>query len=429
MNQRFIFFAALFLFTLVGCRKDGDVGLSLISDDLSTNYIDTFTLDFSTVREDSVRTKNNARHLLGELNDPEFGKTSAFFTTQIVPATALTPNFTNLQIDSAFLSFPFTGYFGDTNSVVEIKVYELNQKLSSDSNYSQFTRVGYHNASVGQGTFQGIQPTVNRMYREPNGSGGDTTLQRGPMLRIPIDSIFAKRLLTSNKTATAADFVDYCYGLRVEAKVTNSDGLIIYLGPALSLSGLNIYYHDNGLFKRYDFNVASTCVWQNSFDYQFSGSNADISSKQKPYISDKIYVEGMAGYKTRIQLPYLRNLLDKNDLVIQKAVFEFPVHNSQSTNSEKIPTRLSILSVDDQLRNNLIPDQFASYFDGNWNETKKVYSLNVTQYLQDILYKNTDNGFYLISYRGNMDGTRLLLNSNNSTNPPKLKVIFTKINK
>jgi hypothetical protein len=413
--------------TLFSCRKDGDVGLSLIGDDLTTQLVDTFPLNFSIQREDTLQIRNTGRHLLGVLNDPQFGRTSAQFCTQLIPSTALTPNFSNLKIDSALLSFPFLGYFGDTNSVIQVTVKVLGKRIYSDSVYSQFSDFSTQINRVGGGTFRNIQPSVSKQYREPTGSGGDTLVTRNAMLRIPIDTNLAKSLLLSNKTSSSADFLNYFNGFSVEAKLISGNGLVMYLAPALSLSGLNIYYHDAGSFKRYDFNVNSSCAWKNTFDYQYGNSEAQRAMISGQVVQDKLFVEGMAGFKTKVTISNLRSILTNKDIVIQKAFFEFPVHSSQTKITNQITPRIGMVAVDSNGKSSPVPDQFFDYFGGQFNSIKNTYEVNLTQYFQKLVYQSNDYGFYILSSNGIQDGTRVVLNSNKAFVSPKLTIIYTKI--
>jgi len=422
-----LFFPLLGILFLFSCRKDGDVGLSLIGNELTTQKVDTFPLNFSIVREDTLQIKNTGRHLLGVLNDPQFGMTSARFCTQVIPSTALTPNFSNLKIDSAFLSFPYLGHFGDSNSVLEVTVKILGERIYSDSVYSQFSNFKTQIKRVGGGTFRGFQPSVLKQYREPTGSGGDTLVSRNAMLRIPIDTLLVRSLLLSNKTSTSADFLQYFPGFSIEAKLVSGNGVVLYLAPALSLSGLNIYYHDAGLFKRYDFNVNSSCAWKTTFKYQYQNSEAQIAKNAGQVNQDKLFVEGMAGFKTKVSISNLRSILSNKDIVIQKAVFEFPVHSSQNLSNFRITPKIGIVAIDSNGKPTPVSDQFFDYFGGQYNATRNCYELNLTQYFQKLVYQSKDYGFYILSSNGIQDGTRVVLNSNRSLIPPKLSIIYTKI--
>ena len=142
---------------------------------------------------------------------------------------------------------------------------------------------------------------------------------------------------------------------------------------------------------------------------------------------DKLFVEGMAGFKTKMTVSNLRSILTNKDIVIQKATFEFPVHPTQIKTSNQVTPRIGIVTIDSNGKSNPIPDQFFDYFGGQYNSTKNVYELNLTQYFQKLVYQSNDYGFYILSSNGIQDGTRVVLNSNKSINPPKLTIIYTKI--
>ena len=86
-----------------------------------------------------------------------------------------------------------------------------------------------------------------------------------------------------------------------------------------------------------------------------------------------------------------------------------------------------IVAIDSNGKSNPIPDQFFDYFGGQFNSTKNVYELNLTQYFQKLIYQSNDYGFYILSSNGIQDGTRVVLNSKKSIKPPKLTIIYTKI--
>jgi hypothetical protein len=142
---------------------------------------------------------------------------------------------------------------------------------------------------------------------------------------------------------------------------------------------------------------------------------------------DKLFVEGMAGFKTKVSISNLRSILSNKDIVIQKAIFEFPVHPSQNQSNFRITPKIGIVAIDTNGKPSPVPDQFFDYFGGQYNATKNCYELNLTQYFQKLVYQSKDYGFYILSSNGIQDGTRVVLNSNRSLNPPKLSIIYTKI--
>jgi hypothetical protein len=86
-----------------------------------------------------------------------------------------------------------------------------------------------------------------------------------------------------------------------------------------------------------------------------------------------------------------------------------------------------MVAVDSNGKPSPVPDQFFDYFGGQFNSSKSVYEINLTQYFQKLIYQSNDYGFYILSSNGIQDGTRVVLNSNKTLTPPKLTIIYTKI--
>src|SRR5687768_4847889 len=146
-NKPIFFFKGLFLFLgfsliFLSCKNGDGIGLELQdpSEAINTTRTDTFTLVTTTVREDSLRTENLSYNLLGDMNDPLFGKTSAMvFTEPRIAVEGTGFNYgPNPQVDSVVLSFRYTGpqnYYGNLNTTQTFKVYQLNQRITAGEDY------------------------------------------------------------------------------------------------------------------------------------------------------------------------------------------------------------------------------------------------------------------------------------------------------
>jgi len=131
---RIIFGTALFfLIVLVSsCNKEEIFaeGLNPGSEGLEILFLDTFTLNTSTVREDKIKTSNKAIAVLGNLNDPVFGFSRAALITQI---RMQTENYdlgtiSEIVVDSTVLSLNISNYYGSLTSS-NYNVYEILENL------------------------------------------------------------------------------------------------------------------------------------------------------------------------------------------------------------------------------------------------------------------------------------------------------------
>lgn len=424
--------ATLLLFA--ACRKDGGVGLSLLNDGLQTGMVDSFTVLSEQVTEDTIKTKNPQRILIGQRNDVAFGDIQAGFCAQFVPTTNTSSITGAVSIDSSVITFPFAGYAGDTSASITFEVFELDTELHADSVYTnKFSpKIG---AKIGGITYSnGCKPSTYISIKEPTATGGDSTVSRIAQVRITIDAAVARRLLLSGKNTSATDFLAYFKGVYVRATVNSSNGgAIYYLSPASSLSTMTIFFHEGTNFKKYEYLHTSTSTWVNVFKYDQSSSLASLQmGPRNPQIT-KLYVEGMGGFKGKFTFPYIRNLLaEKKDLAINRAELILPLDPSNNPNSGFYAPRLGLLAADSNGKNDILSDFFSSLgiFNGYYDKTKNAYVMNITQYMQDLVYSDKDYGVLVQAYYGGIDGFRTIISTDTSglrLNNPKLRIIFTKI--
>ena len=132
-----LFFGCL-LTVLWGCTKpQTDIGLGLRppTDSLQVRVIDTTTVVFQTVREDSLETDELSTGLLGQVHLPGFSQVTAGLVTQLrLSATDI--NFgVNPVADSMFLQLRYTGDTYGQLLPQHLSVQPLSDSLSLDSAY------------------------------------------------------------------------------------------------------------------------------------------------------------------------------------------------------------------------------------------------------------------------------------------------------
>ena len=101
---------------LVSCRKpEDDLGLGAqpSEDLLNVNVIDSVTMITYSIKEDSLRTDELSRNLIGSYVDPEFGKleTASYFQLR-TSAQSLTFTPDSIVVDSVVLSLVYDSYYG-----------------------------------------------------------------------------------------------------------------------------------------------------------------------------------------------------------------------------------------------------------------------------------------------------------------------------
>jgi hypothetical protein len=126
---------------LAACSKSTIVGSEILSDDfVDVAFTDTTTIKLLNIKADSTRVypPGNSIFLLGDIEDPVFGKTSTEVYTQIRKLFDI-PDMENAVLDSVVLSVSVnsSGFWGDSLAIQEIEVYELGESIVDyDSIYS-----------------------------------------------------------------------------------------------------------------------------------------------------------------------------------------------------------------------------------------------------------------------------------------------------
>lgn len=121
-------FLILFLFAgLSACvDENADLGRTLVSSSFYNVYVDTCTVDISTVLEDSIVTRGDSICQIGHYRDGTWGEVTAAYYAEYSTAS-FTPNENySYTLDSLVLVMRHSGhYWGDTLTTPLIHIYRL----------------------------------------------------------------------------------------------------------------------------------------------------------------------------------------------------------------------------------------------------------------------------------------------------------------
>ena len=328
-KNEYVKLLALFFITIIflsACKKkDTTVGKDTIDPNeiLGGITVDTFNLETYTIEEDSIITDNGPNGLLGSYNDPEFGEFNASVYTQLRLAN-VNPNFgtvSNIVMDSMVLALEYAGYYGDL-SPQTFEVYELNEDLFIDSTYYSFTTKAIKSqnlVSFGKGT---ITPAPN----QGTILAGDTVEAQ---LRIHLDTNFDKTLITEASSggttfASNENFLTYFKGLHIK---TNNGAQAAGVGAALYVklndpaSKLTMYFHQEGVFKSYDFLLNASCA---DFTHVSINSSSNVTSvvQNNELGKNEFYAQAFK-HRAIVKIPGLANL--PKNTVIHRAELTLPI--------------------------------------------------------------------------------------------------------
>jgi len=225
----------LFLIFLgfLSCKKEhSDIGTNLQNQDqLTLHYTDTTGIRSTIVKEVSVTTDERSKVLLGSYVDDIFDSSQASFATQFRLSSYDVDFGTNPVIDSVVLYLDYVGFYGDTTTQQEIKVFQMAQDIFRDSTY-----YSNEDMSVLADLSSPLAPQTITSF-SPNASGS---------LNIRLDNSFGTSLIADSGYYTNNDtFLTQYKGLYITSTPVTTNGAIIYFDPVSENTKMTLYYHND----------------------------------------------------------------------------------------------------------------------------------------------------------------------------------------
>ncbi len=386
-------------------RPEQDLGLSLQpeGDLLNVFQTDTVTLFAFTEVEDSLQTDELSQSLLGNTVDPVTGRIMTSFYTQVRLAAPDIDFGANPECDSIVLSLKYTGQAQGLLTPQHFGVYEISDALDQAATYTSNQDFALTGANLVDFSKQplSIEPLKRLVV------GGDSV---NPQLRIPLQLAFGNRLLTAGSTvySTNADWLEYFKGLYVYS--LSVDGAVFNVDLVDVESRMRLYYHNDTDTLFYDYNINSLCARSNRFAHSFGNDAAGISSENPLDGSSRLFVQGAAALKARIDLPYI-DAFSAERRVINKAELIVPLADALESRNTPIP-QLFVLTENEDGQSVGLPGQLSTTIEigGSFNVQTNQYRFNITRWFQDYLNGNqTVKRLYLVSGSAGISALRSVL--------------------
>ena len=392
----------LSLFTFAACENP-DISLDLEGETtLGTAYTDTITVKASTVLlNDSILGFKRGNLLTGQATDAAnfFGTVKATAFSEVALGTGSFTDPATAVIDSMVLSLDYDEYYGDTTQQLTVRVHRLTAAFQEDQIYFANRDIPYEAAPLGSRTFK---PRPKASVKSFNADS--SAIVRLPIpLRIRLDNSLANQLLTQRETVLAnqAALVGFLPGF---ALTTNEDAkAILGFNPDADSTYIRIYYRSGD--KKYSYNLFLSGGNNRLNQVQASRANTALAVLQKAGDSipasatnNRIYLQESTGLKGKISFPYIKTLKEKlNGAYINRAELILPVAATDGGNVSPYlylyETNKSnkILRYNNQARalssdGALYPSGYSSPAAAVYSPTAKAYVLNVTSYVQALIY-------------------------------------------
>lgn len=421
------FFLILGIVGLLLCCDDNqdslNAGGTFTSSTARVIKLDTFQVNLSTFKIDSLNSSDSDRLLIGQYVDPYFGtvKSSTYF--ELRPSTYYITD--EAVLDSVVLILGYDHYFyNDTLQSSTLNVHKLLEKLNpEDDAFYNTTEVEYEPTPLVQYTYS-PRPTLKDSLH----------------ITLPLDfgiSIFNQ--IRDGNINEYEDLRQVFKGFTIQPGALDNSSVIGF-SRASSDTYLRFFYSTSGEVEddpeTYDLIIQNeTTTAFNNISSENPGSFLDLLTDQEIDIGssqtgNKSYAQSGAGYFVKITFPTLRNIYDLPEKgVILDA--NLSIHPEVGSFNDRLPLRDSLIvaTVDHQNSlvgqlSNSIGEIYASLNrESEYNEY--TYNIPVEVYVDEKLNEEyiTDTGLTIFPLNYNDTVDRLVV-SNSENLKAKLTLIY-----
>ena len=451
-----LFFILVFIFS--SCSKPpGKIGGEIQPEQskLDVDWSDTTTVYAYSLPDDSIQTDESVMgtNLLGSVMDPVFGSTVTGIYSQY-KLSAPAPDFgENPILDSLVLHLLYQGdSYGDTSTPLIVHVYEILEGLEYIGDYYSNTIIPV--ASTDYADFQFVPLTKDSVatifpLRNPplNDTATPDTAILAPALRIPLSNITTElgyRFLNAD-TSVLKDseaFIEFFKGLYCVTEPVNTGGSINYVNLLTGRehnTKMILYYHnvidDTAVYDEFHFIIDPFTPRINKFEHDFTQAGSEFKSqvidRDTTLGQQMFYSQGVAGVKTLVKFPFIRNWSNLGNIAINEAKLIFSGFETEPYNGA--PAQLAMVEVQDDGTYLPIVDELEgqSYFGGRYKSSTNSYTFRITRHIQSLIDDSTkkDNGLAMFVRLATVNPERYIFNGNQPLSdtalPFRLEMIYT----
>lgn len=208
---------------------------------------DTLMLPVSTtsfIENDTSGLGKGEQHVVGYINDPMFGTTTAAVFLQTLPAVypfRFPAPKDSLLLDSAVLSLAYRGLYGDTGATTRINVYRITDPTFASNRIYRVSQAPNFSPANFLGTKTFTPREIRTGYKLA--FRGDSIFNQ---IRVPLSNQFARELLDQDNITGAlrndTAFKQFFNGLAIVVDSNFSGSALHYISLTDFETRLNLYY-------------------------------------------------------------------------------------------------------------------------------------------------------------------------------------------
>ncbi|MGZ2371090.1 DUF4270 family protein [Ancylomarina sp. YFZ004] len=469
-----IVFVSILVF-LSSCNSDvfeeHEIGSNIIDKSTEVFLIDTFTVNSSTVKMDSVITSNQSNVLVGRYEDPYFGNIKSDFFGEVDLGTPFTLRTINngVQVHVEFDSLVFIMYHegstmvngrvndhfhGDTLKEQSISIHRVTEDFEFPDNI-----YAYNADDVLEFDVDAIGSSVFIPKRHKNSiidvdRDNDPSAEKGG-LRIKMDDALGIEIIdsvnvSSDVVMVKTDWLEFFKGIVLKAGDNNTAMFSYQTGVGMKM---RLYYSDSeysevGMAKFHDFPINKKDVNFTNYSSDFNSNEfiqkvgliqeveEDVASTETDNLS---FIQGGTGLITKIQIPHIEKLNEMGlagGILKAELVFS-PQENSYDEDFYPLPfSRFQLYRTDkknkfnggiiDSRTNNIVTSTYVA--DLKYQD-ESYYTFDLTDYVNQILLNGQEYDDALLislppSIIGNSMERLIIDNDVKSKTRIKLKITY-----
>ncbi len=452
--------------------EEHEIGGNLIDQSTNVFMIDTFTVESSTVKLDSVRTSGFKNFLLGKYKDPYFGNVKSYFygvvefnkfELKLVKGEKVFVEFDSL----IFIMYHEPNklrFIGDTLAEQKISIHRITEEFKDKKNkspYKAHDKLTYKAEELGSKTFI-PRLTLNSVIddikdKDPESKRGGIRIKLDNALGIDIiDKVNSLDIKINDILKDRTKWLDYFRGIVLKADDNNSAIFSFQTGVGMKM---RLYYHDrnsneSGVLRFHDFPVAANILNFTNHSADFMPDNTeygfiqeinkiediedDLSSEKTDNLS---FVQGGTGLMTKVRIPHVELLnrmgltggILKAELVFspEKDSYDKDLYPLPSSNFELYSTnKKNLVDIKRAVINPSTKRPLLSkYIYNPIYIDESYYSFDITNYVNSILLNGQeyDNALLItlpFQTLGNSVERLIIDNDRHSNTRMKLKVTY-----
>ncbi len=359
----------------VSCTSNtSQIGSDFFGDGmLDVSYIDTSTVNLSTIRYEELATNSKDRVVVGSHVDGQLGRVSAVPYLQFGLDDALTLQDMNTEYAFLALVLDYDGYsYYDTSATVTLNVHRITETIewSGDLDIKNTDSFQYESTSLGSIS---LKPRPHR----------DDTLA------IYLDDnlgqeIYQKAIAGSSDLESNDNFIDFLKGLAILPDTTSSGALLGFSGT----SELRLYYVDKSTVpSKLDYLAFTMNSGFCSTQYKQEADSPLFDLDPEDHIGSELtnnlsFIQGGTGLATRVDIPYLRTLKNVQNFYVSRALLDLVV--ADNSYNDMMPLAGTLTAYQANKRNFIYSETIYSadlYTDDLERDVR--YTVDITKFVNE----------------------------------------------